>query len=298
MNVYNSNTPPSYQDGVINFGSPAPKPEIGWTAGGTTDVFPKPCCFQGSYTAAFDYTFQVQGNYTLDATNPPEQAFADLLNTLCNDAPGTTCTFTPAGDPTYKLGDKTSQGTSDNLDCDHPPNQEARVRLRRTRVNDAPPPPADDSDWHEVSVTESRTTGISVGTEVKAGVKVNIEGIVEAEVAAKVGVESEWTDQTETTKTVRIYLPPDYLGGVWTAPIVGSVTGTLVVSEDQAKWTVVNFSATKPGVSPNLKQPPFEVMTTIRPLTLDEWKTEKAENCNSVSAAPPTAGAPHVHVTG
>ncbi len=74
--------------------------------------------------------------------------------------------------------------------------------------------------------------------------------------------------------------------------------GKLVVSVGGATYTITNFAATKPGVSPNLSRPPFDVMTTIRPLTLDEWQIEKAE-MHSVRQHPRSGGAiAHVHVTG
>ena len=297
VQVYDTSTAPSYPNGgAVDFGTPASNSGISWSSPDRDKIYNNPVTF-----ASFDYSFQARGNYTLDASTGSGQVIGDLLNTLCANAPNTSCSFTSTNTPTYLLGkkDQTFEGAADNVDCSNPPTTRS-LRRRTGAPKDVPPPPADDPDWHEVSWSQSSTTGLSVGGSVDAGVKVDIAGIVEAELSASFGVEQGWEDTTEVTKSVRVYLPLNYIGGVWSVPEVGTVVGKLVVSLGGATYTITNFAATKPGVSPNLARPPYDILTYTRPLTLAEWQIEHKAKCPSSSAAPPEVGAPspHVHVTG
>jgi hypothetical protein len=120
---------------------------------------------------------------------------------------------------------------------------------------------------------------LSVNASLSTGVEVDVFNAVEAGVSAEFGVEREWSDTTAITKTVRILLPRDWIGGVWIAPVVAKVSGTLQVSTNQASYTITNFQETKDGVSPNDTTAPYDVITYTRPLTMDEWTTEKRSVC-------------------
>ncbi len=290
VQAYNTTAAPRYQNGVISFGSNTPNPEIGWTSGGAAAVYPNPsCCFRPDLTADFDYNFQVKGNYILDASKAPQHV-ADLLNAMCADAAGTSCSFTATGPLTMGLGKTIFQGAADNVDCSQPPSKQLRPLRVRAGAQPPPPPSDQDPDWHEVSVTESRETALDVGGSLSVGASFKVLTLVDAEVSVKFGAETEWSDTTSITKSVKILLPPNYIGGVWSAPVVGTVTGTLVVSTNLAKYTITNYTATKDGMSPDLKVPPFDVMTYTRPLTAAEYQIEHQEKCPTRLRAPAPIG--------
>jgi len=188
-----------------------PSPEIAWTPGDYNQVQPND-------STPFAQTFQTKGNYVIDGTKAPPQ-LGDILNAMCAGAQGTSCSFTPTGPLTWGIDwhELSSQGAADNIDCSAPPgastDRGASVARQRTRVRirgtEQPPgPPAGDPDWHEVSVTESRETSFSVGGSVSAGVEFELLHVIGTEVSVKFGVETEWSDMNDITKTIRIYLPP------------------------------------------------------------------------------------------
>lgn len=243
-----------------------------------------------------DVLFQVQGNYTLDAAKSPPE-LPDVLNLMCAGATGTSCSFTPTGKLTWGIGHLMFQGSADNLDCSTPPaKQSPAARLRASQ--EPPVPPADDPDWREVSITEGRETSLSIGGSVSLGVEGELFGVIKASVSVKYGVETEWADNTEIKKSVKIFLPSNYIGGVWAAPVVAKVTGTLVVKTTLASYTITNFAATKAGVSPDLKTPPFDVMTFTRPLTAAEYQTERQRKCPAGVVGIGGPGMPPPRVTG
>ncbi|MBV8946483.1 MAG: hypothetical protein JOZ95_13750, partial [Solirubrobacterales bacterium] len=53
-------------------------------------------------------------------------------------------------------------------------------------------------------------------------------------------------------------------------------------------YTITNFTESKDGVSPDDKTPPYDVLTYTRPLTMDEWQTEKQRYCSKTASAPAT----------
>lgn len=224
-----------------------------------------------------DVLFQVQGNYALDAAKSPPELPA-VLNLMCAGATGTSCSFTPTGQLTWGIGDLTFQGSADNLDCSAPPPKQSTAARLPTSQEPAAPR-GDDSDWREVSITEGRETSLSLGESISLGAEGELFGVIKASVSVKYGIEREWADNTEIKKSVKIFLPSNYIGGVWTAPVVAKVTGTLVVKTNLASYTITNFAATKDGVSPDLKTPPFDVMTFTRPLTAAEYQTEHQRKC-------------------
>lgn len=242
-------------------------------------------------SSPFVFTFVTQGDYSLDASKAPQ--LADLINLMCAGTADTTCSFTPTGRMTHGVGQLNFQGGGENLNCSEPPSRESgRGQAKRSRAgsSDQPPgPPADDPDWHEVRVTEARETSLSVGGSITASTEFKLLDLIATEVSLKFGVEHEWSNTREITKTVRIFLPSNTIGGVWLAPVVGKVTGTLVVATKLSSYTITDFAATKTGFSPDSKTPPFEMITTTRPLTMAEWQAERQQKCPaSRLAAPPS----------
>lgn len=268
IEVHNTTAAPVDPDfGPVDgkYGVATLNPEIGWTASGITNVWPR--SYRGlDPDQAFDFTFQTRGTYTLDASKAPPQ-LVDLLNAMCAGATGTSCSFTPTGPLTWGIGDISLQGVA--------------VNCTRNPPNGEPLPP----NRYQVAVKVTREASVGVGGSLKAGVEVEVFNAVALGVSAKFGVEHEWSDTTDFEKTTTLFLPSNYIGGVWVAPVVGKVTGTLVVSTGLAKYTITNFGAVKSGVSKDLRTPAFDIMTNARPLTQDEYGRRCASKIQS-----PTSG--------
>ena len=211
--------------------------------------------------------FQIQGNYTLDAAKSPP-GLDGVLNLLCAGADGTSCSFTASGPLVWSIGNLTSYGIEPNC-SQNPPG--------------GPPLP---SSSVAVAIKQSRDASIGVGGRVTAGADLKVLNVVEVEVTTKFGIEHEWSDTREYDKKVTIYVPAGWVGQVWSAPVQGTVTGTLKLSTPLANYTVLNFTETKQGVSPDLRTPPVDIMTYARPMTAAEIQS----HCHpSVSSRAPTS---------
>jgi hypothetical protein len=255
--AFNATRAPQHNNVFIyDFGPATPNPEIGWTASGNANVWP-------GQDSAFDFTFQTKGTYTLDASKAPPQLSA-LINAMCAGAAGTTCSFTSSGSIHWGIGDLDKQTSVKSCGAE-PPGVSAGRRLRK--------PPADSPDWHEVSVEAKRTRSVSIGGSLTAAAEVDLFGVIDTEVSAKVGIEHEWADTKTFEKTTRIYVPQDWIAGVWVAPVVGKVSGTLVVKTALASYTITNFDETATGVSKDLTTPAFNIITYSRQMTADEYRT-------------------------
>ncbi len=251
VNLYNTTAPPHFDalPPTPNTNSPA----IGWTQ---------------SSNWGSDVLFQVQGNYTIDASKSPP-GLDGVLNLLCAGADGTSCSFTASGPLVWSIGDRTSYGVEPNC-SQNPPG--------------GPPLP---SSSVSVAIKQSRKATIGVGGSVTAGADLTVLKVVEVEVTAKFGIEHEWSDTREYEKKVTIYVPAGWVGEVWSAPVQGTVTGTLKLSTRLANYTVINFTETKKGASPDLRTPPVDIMTYARPMTA----AEIASHCKpTVSSRPPNVG--------
>jgi hypothetical protein len=257
--AYNATRPPDTHNGYsdTDFGPATPNPEIGWSTSGSTYVFPP------NHNSDFDFTFEAHGNYTLDASQSPPQIPA-LINALCANVSGTTCSFTQVGDIRWSIGDPVAQ-TGTIKSCDSVP---PSLSTGRAVTN----PPADLPDWHEVSVEAKRTKSVSVGGSLTASAEASLFGVIDTEVSAKIGVEHEWSESTTFEKTTRVYVPRNWVAGIWVAPVIGKVTGTLVVATKNATYTITNFTQTASGVSRDLTTPAFNIMTNSRQMTPQEWQ--------------------------
>lgn len=223
-----------------------------------------------SSTAEFgpDEDFVTRGDYTVDAAKAPA-ALADVLNSLCS-AKVASCSFTETSPLTWGIGKPEQKAQA--ADCTLTGGGAGSVGAQE------PEPPDKDPDWHSFRVTAARSLSLSVGGAVTASTEANLLGIIATEISFKVEAEHEWTDTQEFSKTTRVYIPSDYIASVWVAPVVAKVTGTLLVTNglsetnpDHVRYTITNFSETRSGVSHDDKTPAFDVITTSRPMTEQEY---------------------------
>jgi len=255
--AYNATAAPTHNNlYVYDFGPPTPNPEIGWTTSGSTNVWPP------NQNSDFDFTFETKGNYTIDASKSPPQ-LPPLINALCAGAKGTTCSFTQVGDIRWSIGDPVSQATVKSCGTE-PPGKSTRRLVAH--------PPDDSPDWHEVTVEAKRTKSVSVGGSISVSAEAELFHVIDAEVTARIGVEHEWSETTTFEKSTRIYVPRDWIAGVWVAPVIGKVTGTLVVTTQFATYTITKLEQTANGVSKDLLTPAFNIMTNSRQMTTQEYQ--------------------------
>jgi hypothetical protein len=251
--VFNGKSLPDFFPDMETLGPATTNPEIGWTASGNWNVWP-------GIDIPFDFTFQTKGNYTVDASKVPRQ-LPELLNAMCAGASGTKCSFTQTGEVHWGDGKADMQALVKSCGP-APPEGIQRVPQK---------PAADSPDWHEVTVAAERTRSVTVGGSLAASTEVNLFGVIDTEVSVRIGAEHEWGDTTAFEKTTKVFVPRDWLAGVWVAPVVGKVTGTLVVSTALAKYTITNFEETASGVSKDLRTPAFNIFTNSREMTLAEY---------------------------
>jgi hypothetical protein len=62
------------------------------------------------------------------------------------------------------------------------------------------------------------------------------------------------------TRQYYVYIPSNDIASVWVAPMVGKVTGTLVVSNGSATFTATNFTQVRSGVSKDALTPAFNAI--------------------------------------
>lgn len=256
------------------FGPATKNPEIVWTSSGTTDVFPgRP--FQPSITADFDFTFETQGIYNIDASKVPANqsgALAEVLNGFCDTKGLASCAFTPTIPLTFSSGALSPYFFAPNCSVNAPGGEPLPAAPR------------------EVTVTQTREATVSVGGSASVGLEGGVFDAIEAGVSVKFGVEHEWTDDTEFSKTVRIFVPSGWVGVVWVAPEVGKVTGTMVMNTSKASYTITNLSEVKSGVQPDLLTPPYDLIFNARPMTKDERQTACPPVLGSKPAPSPGLG--------
>jgi hypothetical protein len=254
-----------------DFSPRTPNPEIGSTSSGSDYVFPP------NEHSDFDFTFQTRGTYTLDAAKAPAQLSA-LINAMCAGGAGTKCSFTPIGAIHWGIGDLDKQTSVKSCGAE-PPAPSAPPRQLRN-------PPAESPDWHEVTVEAKRKRSVSIGGSLTGSAEVHLFGVIDSEVSAKVGIEHEWSDTKTFEKTTRIFVPQDWIAAVWVAPVVGKVSGTLIVSTSVATYTITNFEEVASGVSKDLLTPAFNIITSSRQMTVQEYHSL----CGATTQAPPPTG--------
>jgi hypothetical protein len=247
-----------------------PDPGFDPLASGGTSVPPKTASPQIAWTQAnpyhSDFTFQIQGNWSVDANTTPPR-LVDILNAMCDSTQGATCSFTQAGPLTWGIGKPVKGEDSASCEGGGSPPQGGN-----------PPPPLD-PNWSELKYSATQSASLTVGGGLSASTEVKLFGVVSSEVTVDVEAEHEWQEEKSFTRTTRVYIPSSYLGTVWVAPTVGTVKGTLVVSNAVARYTILNFGETRSGVTKDALTPAYHVITRVRPLTPEELK----ERCGTSS---------------
>lgn len=226
-------------------------PQIAWTQGNAVNS---------------DVTYQIQGNWSVDANTTPPR-LVDVLNAMCDNTQGATCSFTQTAPLTWGIGKPYK--VHDTANC-----------TRGGSGGDNPQSPLD-PNWSEVEYSATQSASLTVGGGLAASTEVSLFGVLASEVTVDVEADHEWTQEKTITRTTRIYVPSNNLGTVWLAPTVGTVKGTLVVANDVARYTIFNFGQTRSGVTRDALTPAYHVITRMRPLTDAEYQ----DRCGTSSAA-------------
>jgi hypothetical protein len=190
-----------------------------------------------------------------------------LLNAVCVQAASPSCSFTQTGPLTWGIGTAVKKVSAEN--CTVP--GAAKGGTAPPGAGGGEPPPPLDPNWAEMEYEEAQSATLSVGGSVALGTEFNLFDTISGKISVKVEAEHEWQEVRSLTKTTRVYIPSNNIAAVWLAPVVGKVTGTLVLSNGSATFTVTNFSETRSGVSKNDLTPAFNVVTQVRPMTASEY---------------------------
>jgi hypothetical protein len=227
-------------------------PGPGWHPALLTPPAPAPANPQLTYAHnvpfLFDQTIGVAGDWTIDAQSPLGRAFDDALNTICGAA-SANCSFTQTGPLTWGIGAPTVAGEA---------------------VNCTAPAPGREPNEFDVDYSAIQEASLSVGGGVTASTEANLFGVIGSKISVKVEAEHEWTETNSFTRTAEVLVPPQNTGMIWTAPVIGTVKGTLVLRTGSATFTVTNFSQTRSGVTKDDLTPAYDSITLIRPATSQE----------------------------
>jgi hypothetical protein len=264
LDVWDTTAPPpaSYDPGT-NPASPAPetaKPQV---------------TYSHNVPYLFDQSFQIAGDYTVDASTSLGAPFVDVLNAVCVNAASSSCSFTQTGPLTWGIGTAVKKVSAENCTV----TGVAKGGSSPGAVGGEPPPPLD-PNWAEMEYEEAQSATLSVGGSVAVGTEFNLFDSISGKISVKVEAEHEWQEVQSLTKTTRVYIPSNNIAAVWVAPVVGKVTGTLVLSSGSAMFTVKNFSETRSGVSKDDLTPAFNVITRVRAMTAGEY----AADCRAQSS--------------
>jgi hypothetical protein len=283
-----------YSNGIYGNSSPALRqfittapPPAGYDPGPNPDPSPAPLTASPQLTyglgpTAWDLTYTLTGNYTVDASTPQGQPFVDILNAVCPSMDsgdpvlvGGSCSFTQATPITYGPGKLTQSGEFDSCVQNAPP------------PSDGQAPPDDDPNYAIVGYEAAQSASLSVGAGITEGVEGELFGVIAAEASVSVEAEHEWEDTVTYERKTKIYLSANTRGFIWVAPTVGRVTGTLVATIGSATFTAKNFTEVRSGVTgvatdPRVQPiPAFSVVTKTRPMT----NAERSSLCGTASAA-------------
>jgi hypothetical protein len=218
----------------------------------------------------WDLTYTVTGNYTVDASTDLGAPFVDLLSAVCGSDP-TKCSFTQVGPLTWGVGAAVLVQRAENCVVGAG-GQRSSPSPAPGAAGEAPPPT--DPSWVEVEWTAARTASLSVGAGLTGSVEENLFDIVSAKISVSIEAETEWTNEQSFTRKSKMFIPANNIARMWVAPVVGSVTGTLVLSLGSATFTAVNFTEERSGVSKDALTPAFNVITKTRPMTAAEFADE------------------------
>jgi hypothetical protein len=222
---------------------------------------------------ANDLTFQLRGNFTVDASTDLGAPFVILLNTLCSGVANTTCSFTQTTPITYGPGALGGKQSAQNCDL----SAAAARGQPSARAAQAAPPDNNDPNYYLVEYKAAQSASLSVGAGVTVSAEFELFDTIASEASVSVEAEHEWEEVKTFTREVKVFIPSNSWGFVWVAPTVGTVTGTLVVTNGTATFTATNFTEARSGVTgvaDPLKQPipAFNVVTKTRPMTADDLR--------------------------
>ena len=244
--------------------APPPAGYDPWNNGGAspgTEISQSQLTYAHNVPSTYDQSLYAVGNWTIDASaNYSSAAMSNVLNSLCANAPNTTCSFTQTGPLAWGIG---LPGT---------PQQAS---------NCAAPGSAPSS--LSITYTADQSATLSIGAGVTLSDEVNLFNVIASDVSVSVEGQHQWGDTQTFIRTTSVAVPPRDIASVWTVPVQAKVTGTLVVSNSSAQFTITNFSEQRDGVStstlagvdpPNDNlSPSFDVLTKVRPMTPAELQS-------------------------
>jgi hypothetical protein len=265
-----------------NFTAPL-DPALDPLSSGGPGIPPKTANPQISWTQAnpysSDFTFQIQGNWSVDASTTPP-ALVNILNSMCDDAQGTTCSFTQTAPLAWGIGKPQKQHDSANCMSTPPAGSVAKAQ----EGDDPNAPPDIDPNWSEKSYEVSSSASLSIGGSLSASTEANLFGVISSEITVELEAKHEWEEEKSFKRTTRIYIPSNNVGTIWLAPTVGTVKGTVVVSNKVATYTITNFTETRSGVTRDASTPAFHSITRVLPMTLAQWQ-DRCKKASSAKAA-------------
>jgi hypothetical protein len=233
----------------------------------------------------FDQTFQIAGNYTVDASTNLGAPFVSVLNTICGSNPSA-CSFTQVGPIKWGIGALGGKQIAANCVVS------AGGQPAPAGATGDEPPPDIDPNWFSVEYKAAQSASFSVGGSLSVGTEFNLFDTFEGKISIKVEAEHEWTELKSFTREAKVFIPSNNIAFIWVAPTQATVTGTLVVTTESAKFTATNFSQTRDGVSRGDLTPAFNVITKIRPMTPAEFKDECGNGSSTGLGSTKALGSP------
>jgi hypothetical protein len=228
----------------------------------------------------WDLTYTPTGDWTIDASTDLGASFVKLLNDYCG-ADSHACSFEQKGPLTWSLGQAGDSTSGENC-VGHP------------KTGSPAGGAGDDSDYISVDYKNAQSASLSVGGGVTASTEFSLFGVIGNEVSVSVEAEHEWEQTTSVTRSAKVYIPANNIAHIWVRPEVATVKGTLTVTAGAAKFSVINFSETRAGVSRGPLTPAFDEITKVRPMTEDELKIHcpTPPGLTAAGAKPPVKLAP------
>lgn len=252
--------------------SPPPPGYDAWNMAGaapSAEIANPQLTYQHNVPTAYDQTFQITGNYTVDASTNLGQGFVNVLNTLCTGGvTNTNCSFTQQGPLTWGTGDTGSPWAATNC-----------------------PSAGGGTNQFTVGYTATQSASLTVAGGVTVSAEFTLFDVVSNSISVSVEASHQWTETGTITRQSTVNIPPDGIAHLWLVPVVGKVTGTLVVSDGSSTFTATNFSETRSGVTKDALTPAYDVITKVRPMTTAEVQS----HCHfSRSSSLPSRGRPPV----
>jgi hypothetical protein len=226
--------------------------------------------YQHNVPTLYDQTFVVNGNWTVDASTTLGRAFDDVLNQVCNvgtpPPANSPCEFTQTGPLIWGAGAPSTTGPTYNC-------------------ND--PSPSDPADLLDITYAADSSASLSAGGGLSVATEGSLFGIVATTVTVEVDAQKEWTTGTSFSRTASAYIPRGSSGTIWTAPVIATVAGTLVVKTGAATFTVTNFTETRSGVTKDNETPAYADTVLVQPMS----SASLQQNCSRSASTSATAGA-------